>query len=121
MGFSEGDYKSLDVWKESRKLVSEIYLITEHFPESEKFGITNQMRRAAVSIPSNIAEGIARNSKKDTCRFFYISKGSLYELETQIYLSLDLKYLSEKELEKIILQLTSVRKLIIGLIKYLEK
>ena len=114
------DYKSLEVWKESRKLVSSVYMVTEHFPDSEKFGLTNQIRRASVSIPSNIAEGIARNSNKETRQFFYISKGSLFEVETQLYLAFDLKYINETSLNEILENLIQVRKLILGFIKYLN-
>ena len=91
-------YTELEVWIESRKLVNEVYLLTKEFPVSENFGITNQIRRCAVSIPSNIAEGCGRSSAKDTIRFLHIARGSLYELETQLYLSLDQEYIKEDEL-----------------------
>ena len=118
---SEYNYKNLDVWKESRKLVSVIYLLTKEFPIDEKFGLTSQIKRASISIPSNIAEGIGRNSKKETRQFCFIAKGSLYEVETQLYLALDLGFVQEKEIEKVLNQITTVRKLIIGFIKYLDK
>lgn len=118
---SEYNYKNLDVWKESRKLVSIIYLLTKEFPEDEKFGLISQIKRAAISIPSNIAEGLGRNSKKETKQFCFIAKGSLYEVETQLYLALDLKFVEEQQMEEVLNQLTTVRKLIIGFIKYLEK
>ena len=114
------DYKSLEVWKESRKLVSLVYKATSNFPDSEKFGLTNQIRRASISIPSNIAEGIARNSNKETRQFFYISKGSLFEVETQLYLAYDLKYITEIELNNTLENLVQIRKLILGFIKYLQ-
>jgi len=115
------DYKSLNVWKESRKLVKMIYELTAKFPDNEKFGLTAQMRRCSVSIPSNIAEGIGRNSSKEAKQFFYIAKGSIYELETQLYLSEDLGFASSVQFEAIITQLIEVRKLVIGYIKFLEK
>jgi len=118
---SEQNYKNLDVWKESRKLVSTVYSLAKNFPEEEKFGLTSQIKRASISIPSNIAEGLGRNSKKETRQFVYIAKGSLYEVETQIYLALDLGFLQENQTEEIFNQITTVRKLIIGFIKYLEK
>lgn len=118
---SEKNYKNLDVWKESRKLVSIIYIVSKEFPDDEKFGLTSQIKRAAISVPSNIAEGIGRNSKKETKQFCYISKGSLYEVETQIYLALDLGFIQESQTEEIFNQITTIRKLIIGFIKYLEK
>lgn len=118
---SKQDYKNLDVWKESRKLASMIYAITSSFPEEEKFGLTSQLKRAAISVPSNIAEGVARNYNKETKQFFYISKGSVYEIETQIYLALDLNFIQENQAKEIFEQITTVRKLIIGFIKYLDK
>ncbi|TCS43792.1 four helix bundle protein [Reinekea marinisedimentorum] len=77
----------LEVWQLSMNLVEQIYAMTQGFPAEEKFGLTNQMRRAAVSIPSNIAEGSAKGSKKEFCRFLLIARGSLMELETQIEIS----------------------------------
>ncbi len=75
-------YTNLDVWKKSRSLVNSIYKLTEKYPKNELYGLTNQIRRCAVSIPSNIAEGCGRNYSKDSIQFFYIARGSLYELET---------------------------------------
>ncbi|MCK9467335.1 MAG: four helix bundle protein [Candidatus Absconditabacterales bacterium] len=77
-------YKELDVWKKSMLLVQEIYIKTSNFCEIEKFGLVSQMRRASVSIPSNIAEGWGRKTTKDYVKFLHISLGSLYELETQV-------------------------------------
>jgi len=118
---SEKDYKNLEVWKEARKLVSIIYNVVSFFPEEEKYGLSSQLKRASISVPSNIAEGIARNHNKETKQFFYISKGSLYEVETQIYLALDLGFIVEKRANEVFIQITLVRKLLIGFIKYLEK
>tara|TARA_R110001592_G_scaffold99522_3_gene283531 strand:- start:4501 stop:4866 length:366 start_codon:yes stop_codon:yes gene_type:complete len=117
----EKNYKNLDVWKQARELVSLIYTVVSNFPEEEKFGLTSQLKSASISIPSNIAEGIGRNSKKETKQFCYIAKGSLYEVETQIFLAIDLQFISEDESARIFEQITTVRKLIIGFIKYLEK
>jgi four helix bundle protein len=117
----EKNYKNLAVWKEARKLVSAVYILTNNFPEDEKFGLTSQLKRAAISIPSNIAEGMGRNSNKETRQYYYIAKGSIYEVETQIYIAIDLGFLEEENVEQIFSQITSVRKLIIGFIKYLEK
>ena len=75
-------YKDLEAWKQSMVLVKEVYLITKSFPKEELYSLTSQCRRAAVSVPSNIAEGIGRNYKKDTVQFLHITRGSLYELET---------------------------------------
>jgi four helix bundle protein len=84
-------YFDLEVWKQSRSLVKQIYIITSQFPDSEKFGLINQMRRSAVSVPSNIAEGSGRNTSKYSLQFFFIARGSAYELETQLDISYDLK------------------------------
>jgi four helix bundle protein len=93
MAESEKRYKDLNVWQEARKLSKDIYSLTSEFPKEEQFGLINQMRRCAISVPSNIAEGCGRNYPKDSIQFFHISRGSLYELETQLYLSFDLNYI----------------------------
>ncbi len=92
-------FKELEIWKRSRLFCTEIYKITTTFPESEKFGLTNQLRRASVSIPSNIAEGSSRKSNKDFARFLEITLGSAYEMETQLIIASDLRFISEKELD----------------------
>ena len=112
-------HKDLDAWKLSFDLVKEIYLITKKFPKEEIFGISNQMRRASVSIPSNIAEGAARNSKKEFKQFLYISLGSLSELETQILISVELNFITKET--DLINRIIEIRKRILGLIKYLSK
>ncbi len=83
----EKRHKRMDVWKLSMSLVKDIYMITESLPKSEQFGLFSQMRRSAVSIPSNIAEGAARQSDKEFARFLLIARGSLMELDTQLTLS----------------------------------
>jgi len=100
-------------------LVSNIYKITEPFPNKELYGLTNQIRRAAVSVPSNIAEGAARSSKKEFIQFLYIALGSLSELETQIIIANRLEYLNN--LDTLIEGLKFVQKLINGLIYHLKK
>lgn len=75
-------YIELDVWKQSRLLVKQVYELTKQFPKEEQYGLSNQMRRCSVSIPSNIAERHGRNHTKDSLQFFFIARGSLYELET---------------------------------------
>lgn len=84
-------YKDLIVWQKSIILVKEIFILTDVFPESEKFGIVSQMRRSSISIPSNIAEAFGRRSIKDSSRFYSISFGSALELETQLIISKELK------------------------------
>jgi four helix bundle protein len=113
------NHKDLEVWKKSMDLVSNIYKITESFPNKELYGLTNQIRRAAISIPSNIAEGAARNSKKEFIQFLYIALGSLSELETQIIIANRLEYLNN--LDTLLDDLKFVQKLINGLIYYLKK
>ncbi len=111
-------YNNLDAWKEARSLVKAVYECTKLFPKEEVFGLQSQIRRAAISVPSNIAEGCGRNYRKDALRFFYIARGSVYELETQIYLSNDLSYINNDRLERLLNQVKQVRKLLSGLINY---
>ena len=99
-------YKDLDVWKESRILVKIIYQSLNNFPKNEIFGLQSQIKRAVISIPSNIGEGSGRNHKKDSLQFFYIARGSAYELETQLYLSCDLGFTNESELVTLLNQFT---------------
>lgn len=93
----DGNYKNLIVWQKSVQLVKLIYKLTGKFPSDEKFGITSQMRRAVVSIPSNIAEGQARRTTKDYIRFVSTAEGSLAELETQLIISIELEFCSKTE------------------------
>ena len=90
-------YKKLVVWQKSIKLVKEIYKLTEKFPNTERFGLTNQMRRVSVSVPSNIVEGYARKSRKEYAQFINIAYGSAMELETQIIIAKELDFTNEKE------------------------
>jgi four helix bundle protein len=85
---------NLDAWRLSRQLVGDVYRLTQTFPKEELFGLTSQMRRAAVSIPSNIAEGSARTGSREFAQFLNIARGSLSELETQLILASDLGYMS---------------------------
>ncbi len=91
-------FKDLEIWKKSRFFCSKIYNVTLSFPNDDKFGLTNQLRRAAVSIPSNIAEGSSRQSNKDFARFLEIAIGSAYEVETQILISSDLGFITPEDL-----------------------
>jgi four helix bundle protein len=91
-------FKDLEIWKKSRYFCSKIYKVTLSFPNDEKFGLTNQLRRASVSIPSNIAEGSSRQSNKDFARFLEIAIGSAYEVETQILISSDLGFITPEDL-----------------------
>jgi four helix bundle protein len=110
-------HKDLEVWKQSISFVTEIYKITKHFPKEELYGITSQMRKAAVSIPSNVSEGAARNSKKEFLHFLHISLGSAAELETQLIISQNLKYLDEPT--DLFRNLEDIKRMLSGLIKSL--
>ena len=115
------NYTDLDVWKYSRELVKLVYLLTKTFPKEELYALTNQIKRSVVSVPSNIAEGIGRQSNKETIHFLHIAKGSLYEVETQLYLSYDLSYISEIELKNILEKVISNKKVLNGFINYYKK
>jgi len=104
-------FKELLIWKKSRLFCSKIYSITSTFPNEEKFGITNQLRRASVSIPSNIAEGSSRNSNKDFARFLEIAIGSAYEVETQLIISSDLGFINEEHTTELINMLEEITKM----------
>jgi len=112
-------HKDLHVWQKSINLVTDIYDITKEFPKEELFGLTNQLRRAAVSIPSNIAEGSARNHNKEFIQFLYIAQGSCAEIETQLTISQNLNFISESTLKQLNEKLTEIRNMLIGLIKSL--
>jgi len=104
-------FKELQIWKKSRLFFSKIYNITATFPNEEKFGITNQLRRASVSIPSNIAECSSRNSNKDFARFLEIAIGSAYEVETQLLISSDLGFINEENTTELISLLGEITKM----------
>lgn len=112
------DYKKLNVWKESIDLVKQIYQVTANFPREEKYGLISQLRRASVSIPSNIAEGNSRSSDKDYKRFVEMAYGSALELETQLIISVELKFIDKNN--EIFNKLEQVKKLLSGFIKYLK-
>lgn len=114
------DYKELKVWQRSFELTKEIYLITKRFPEDEKYGLMSQIRRAAVSVPSNIAEGANRGSTKEFIRFLYISIGSSAELETQLLLGEELEFLN-KSIDESKEKLQEVIKMLNGLIRSLKR
>ena len=94
-----------------REFCSDIYEVTTSFPETEKFGIINQLRRASVSVPSNIAEGCSRKSNKDFSRFLEIAIGSMYELETQLLISNDLGFVSKEKTQELIEKLNGIIKM----------
>lgn len=110
-------HKKLEVWQRSFDLARDLYLVTNSFPPEEKFGMTSQIRRAATSIPVNIAEGAARQSSKEFTRFLYIAAGSASELDTLLLLSQTLGFGKREELEVYLLKLENICKMLFGLIK----
>jgi four helix bundle protein len=123
-------HKDLDVWKESMNLAKEVYKLTESFPKEEIFGLTSQIRRAAVSIASNIAEGAARNSRKEFIQALHVSLGSLAELETQLLLAKEIGFLQKNPshltdhvslITDLDASIVRTRKIILGLIKHLKR
>jgi four helix bundle protein len=123
-------HKDLDVWKEAIAVAKEVYKLTESFPQEETYGLTSQMRRAAVSIASNIAEGAARNSRKEFIQALYVSLGSLAELETQLALAKEIGLLRENPshlndhallITDLDASIVRIRKMLLGLIKHLKR
>lgn len=110
-------FKDLHAWRQAHDLVVHTYKLTKGFPRDELFGIVNQMRRAAVSVPSNIAEGFTRNSNKEKAQFYAIAKGSLTELESQFLISRDLGYISGPDFNSIQDRMYQLGKIITGLVK----
>ena len=113
-------YKELKVWQRSYQLCLEIYKITKGFPDEEKYGLTSQLRRAAVSVPSNISEGYGRKTTPEYIQFLYIAYGSICEIETQILLSGDLNYISTGKLEMLNEGIREVERMLKALIRSLE-
>lgn len=104
-------FKELEIWKKSRKFCTAIYNATADFPTEEKFGLANQLRRASISIPSNIAEGSSRNSQKDFSRFLEIAIGSAYEIETQLLIASDLGFLKHGDLNSLTANIEEIIKM----------
>lgn len=115
------NFKELKVWQNARSFVKETYIATSNFPQEEKYGLISQMRRSAVSIPSNIAEGSGRNTDKDFSHFLNVALGSAYELQTQIFLSFDLELIKEEKMNELNSSLEEIQKMIYGLIKSIIK
>ena len=111
-------YKEMEVWKSSRQLVVDVYKLVEKLPKDEMFGLSSQIKRAAISIPSNIAEGCSRYSDKDTCKFIDIALGSAAELDTQLILAEDLGFIAyDKTLSE---NISKINALLQGLKKYTQ-
>ncbi|MCA9889215.1 MAG: four helix bundle protein [Anaerolineae bacterium] len=111
------DFKKLIVWQKSHQLTLEIYKLTGEFPKQEAFGLTSQMRRAAASVPTNIAEGSGRGTSSELARFLDIASGSICELEYQLILAHDLKYIALSSYEKIDNDLQEVKRMLAGFIR----
>jgi four helix bundle protein len=117
----EKPHKKLDLWKNAIELVMQIYDVTKNFPRDEEFGLKSQLRRAVVSVPSNISEGLTRSTKKDKLHFLNIAQGSLSELDAQLEISQRLTYISEEQGTTIGEVQTAVESLLSGLIRSLRK
>ena len=115
------NFKEYDIWIDSMKIATSIYGICSTFPDNEKYGLISQMKRASVSVPSNIAEGSAKTSTKDFLRFLEISLGSSYELETQLELACRLQLINLEKHQVMQAQMISLQKRISGLIQSLKK
>ena len=115
------DYKDLHVWQKGTELAKQVYLLTNRFPSEEKFGLISQMRRAAVSVPSNIAEGQARNTTGEFVQFLSHAEGSAAELDTQLRLSMALGYCVVEDLSEVFQLLTDVQKMLKRLRQSLTK
>jgi four helix bundle protein len=112
-----GTYTDLQVWQAAMDLAEDVYRITKNFPKEETYGLTIQLRRAAVSVPSNIAEGKGRSSDKELAQFLCHSRGSLFEIETQINLARRLGYLDTQEAEAVLRNTARVGQLLNGLLR----
>ena len=111
-------HKDLDVWKKSMSFVTQLYKVTATFPNEEIYGLTNQMRGAAISIPSNIAEGAARKSNKEFIQFLHIALGSSVEIETQLIISKNLKFMDDESFLELDRERDEIGRMLFGLIKY---
>jgi len=116
MGNKINSYRDLLVWQKGLELAYLLYGITRLFPQEEKFGLISQIRRAAVSVPSNIAEGQARYGKKEFIQYLYIAKGSLAELDTQCLIARELGYVEEPQIKPVFLQIDELQRMLYSLI-----
>jgi|SRR5690606_15530678 len=110
-------YRDLIVWQKSMEMVTLVYKLLQNFPESEKFGLISQLKRSSISIPSNIAEGYGRNYTKDYSRFLQIARGSLFEMQTQMQIAINLKFITKEDLESIENLSIEIEKMLNALIK----
>ena len=115
------DFKELDVWKRAMTLARDVYGLSTLLPKEELFALTNQIRRSAVSVPSNIAEGNSRGGTKEYIQFLCIARGSLSELETQVILAKDIGYFTQTDIEQPLTDMLVIKKMINGLVSALRK
>ena len=108
------NFKELRVWQLAMDIVDDVYLITSNFPSKEQFGLTQQVRKSAVSVPSNIAEGCGRGTNPQLVHFLDIAQGSSFELETQVFISIRQKFCKAEEMEPIIKRISEVQRMIDG-------
>ena len=114
------DFKNLAVWQHAMNITVSVYSTIKILPDFERYGLSDQIRRSAISIPSNIAEGQARDSAKEFIHFLSISRGSIAELQTQLILCAKIGYISEKQINPILLEINELDKMICGLMRYLK-
>lgn len=108
-------HEKLDVWKKAIEMVTLVYEVTKQFPSEERFGLTSQIRRAAVSIPANIAEGAARQTDKEFNQFLSIAQGSSSELETELLIAKNLGYIQSDDYERVVHEINTIARMIVGL------
>jgi four helix bundle protein len=114
------DFRKLLIWQKSMALITKIYVSTKNFPKEEIFGLTSQIRRCSISIPSNIAEGFARESDKDFLRFLNISVGSLFEMQTQLEIAKNISYLKEDDFNNLYEDSREVERMLVSFIKKIK-
>jgi four helix bundle protein len=118
---SKSGFVGLEVWQKARLLAKDIYVVTRSYPREEMFGLTQQMRRAAVSVLCNIAEGRGRGSRAEYRRFVLIARGSIFELQAQIIISSDIGYLAESTAESLGKRTAEIARMLSGLVRYLDR
>jgi len=118
---AEHNFKNIIAWQKARKIIPSIYTMVNKFPSDEKYALMSQIKRAAVSISSNIAEGSGRNTDKDFAYFLDVALGSANELESELIIATDINFITQKEFNDIIVKIDEIQKLIVGLQKMLRK
>ncbi|MBX3353980.1 MAG: four helix bundle protein [Phycisphaeraceae bacterium] len=121
MGATITSYRDLLAWQKAFAVGLDVYRVTDMFPDRERFSLTQQMRRSAVSVPSNIAEGYGRGSRVEYLRYLKISRGSLCELETQMLFAIELKYASESTTNELLRSIEETKRILAGLIRSIER